>query len=49
VIYVREKRPDKAEVLLKGLVSEFPENPLFRQELLRVSRLAHPNEPVRAK
>jgi predicted Zn-dependent protease len=42
VIYVREKQPGKAEVLLAGLVSEFPENPLFRKELARVSRLAHP-------
>jgi hypothetical protein len=47
VIHVREKRPDKAEVLLAGLVSDFPENPLFRKELLRVSRLAHPNQPAR--
>jgi predicted Zn-dependent protease len=49
VIYVREKRPDKAQVLLTGLAAEFPENPLFRKELLRVSRLAHPNEPARSK
>ena len=49
VIHVREKRPDKAEVLLAGLVSDFPENPLFRKELLRVSRLAHPNQPARPK
>jgi len=49
VIQVREKRLDKAEVLLAALVSEFPENPLFRQELSRVSRLAHPNRPARAK
>jgi hypothetical protein len=40
VIYVREKRPAKAEELLSGLVAEFPQNPLFRQELLRVGRLA---------
>ena len=33
--------------LLAGLVSDFPENPLFRKELLRVSRLAHPNQPAR--
>jgi hypothetical protein len=48
VIHVREKRPDKAEVLLEGLVSEFPENPLFRKELSRVTRLAHANQPARA-
>ena len=33
----------------RGLAAEFPENPLFRKELLRVSRLAHPNEPARSK
>jgi len=49
VIHVREKRPGKAEELLAGLVSEFPENPLFRKELLRVGRLAHPNGTARAK
>ena len=49
VIHVREKRPGKAEVLLAGLASEFPENPLFRKELLRVSRLAHPNQPAPTK
>jgi len=43
VIHVREQRPAQAEALLAGLVSEFPENPLFRKELARVGRLAHPN------
>jgi hypothetical protein len=42
VIYVREKRPEKAEALLSGLIAEFPRNPLFRKEMLRVGRLAHP-------
>jgi hypothetical protein len=42
VIYIREKRPEKAEVLLLGLASEFPRNPLFRKELVRVGRMAHP-------
>jgi hypothetical protein len=35
--------------LLAGLVSHLPENRLFRKELLRVGRLAHPNQPARAK
>jgi len=42
VIYVREKHPGKARALLSGLAYEFPENTLFRKELLRVSRLVHP-------
>jgi hypothetical protein len=49
VIDVREKRPEKAEELLAGLVAEFPQNPLFRQELSRVGRLAHPKGAARAK
>jgi hypothetical protein len=49
VIYVREKRPQKAAELLAGLVAEFPLNPLFRQELARVDRLAHPKGAARAK
>jgi len=49
VIHVREKRPAKAEELLTGLVAEFPENPLFRKELSRGSRLAHPSGAARAK
>jgi hypothetical protein len=49
VIHVREKRPGKAEVLLEGLVSEFPGNPLFRKELACVSRLAHPNPAAPAR
>jgi hypothetical protein len=35
--------------LLAGLVSQFPENPRFRKELVRVSRMAHPSEPARTK
>ena len=49
VVHVREKRSGKAEALLAGLAPEFPENPLFRKELLRVNRLAHPNEAARTK
>ena len=49
VIYVREKRPEKAEELLAGLVAQFPQNPLFRQELARAGRLAHPKGAPRAK
>jgi len=40
VIYAREKRPDISEKLLAGLATEFPQNPLIRQELARMSRLA---------
>jgi hypothetical protein len=36
VAYLREKRPDKARVLLSGLRDEFPRNPLFARELARL-------------
>jgi hypothetical protein len=49
VIHIREKRPDKAEQLLAGLAAQFPENPLFGKELLRVRRMTHPTGPARAK
>jgi hypothetical protein len=41
VIYAREKRPDLSANLLAGLAAEYPQNPLIRQELARMSRLAH--------
>jgi len=41
VIHKREKRPAEAVRLLDGLVREFPENPLFRQELAHLTLLAH--------
>jgi hypothetical protein len=40
VICLREKRPADAEGLLAGLCAEFPENPLFHQELARARLLA---------
>ncbi len=41
VIHLREKRPHESERLLTGLHREFPENPLIRKELARLSeRLA---------
>ena len=43
VIYVREKKPQEAEKLLSELARDFPENPLFRLELNKVS------EQVRAQ
>ena len=43
VIYLREKRPAEAETLLAGLVAEFPENPLFRRELVRAGEQARKN------
>ena len=49
VIYVREKRPEKAQESLSGLVAEFPQNPLFRQELSRVARMAHSKAAARPK
>jgi hypothetical protein len=33
---LREKKSDEAEQLIKGLANEFPENPLFKNELARV-------------
>jgi len=50
VIYLREKRPSDAEVLLAGLAAEFPENSLFRWELARVREMVRKNgdEPLRA-
>ena len=38
-IDMREKRLEDAEGLLRGLVAEFPENPLLRQELERAVEL----------
>jgi predicted Zn-dependent protease len=45
VIHLREKRPQEAERLLAELVSEFPGNPLFHQELARARELARGNRP----
>ncbi len=47
VIHTREKRPAEAEKLLASLVSEYPENPLFRKELAFVGKLAKVSEPRR--
>ena len=35
IIHLREKQPRQAAPLLEGLVAEYPENPLFRKEMLR--------------
>ena len=40
VIHTREKRPAEAAKLLAGLVSEYPENPLFRKELQHLTAMA---------
>ena len=40
VIDTREKRPAEAAKLLAGLASEYPENPLFRKELLHLTAIA---------
>jgi predicted Zn-dependent protease len=37
VIYLRENQPQKALVLLREMERDFPENPLFRQEILRIT------------
>jgi hypothetical protein len=42
VIAMREKRPWDAESLLAGLASEYPQNPLIRQELARARKEANP-------
>ncbi|HEX3746720.1 MAG TPA: hypothetical protein VHW09_22435 [Bryobacteraceae bacterium] len=42
VIAMREKRPGDAESLLAGLASEYPQNPLIREELARARKQAYP-------
>jgi hypothetical protein len=42
VIAMREKRPWDAETLLAGLATEYPQNPLIRQELARARKEANP-------
>jgi hypothetical protein len=42
VIAMREKRPWDAESLLSGLASDYPQNPLIRQELVRARKEANP-------
>ncbi len=37
---LREKRPEEARVLLRDLVAEFPENPVFARELARLEKPA---------
>jgi hypothetical protein len=33
---LREKKTDQAEQLMAGLTKEFPENPLFKSELVLI-------------
>ena len=42
VIAMREKRPWDAESLLAGLATEYPGNPLIREELARARKMANP-------
>jgi len=42
VIAMREKRPWDAEALLASLATEYPQNPLIREELARARKLANP-------
>lgn len=37
IAYIREKKPSRTETLLGELSRDFPENPLFRKELAKVS------------
>ena len=37
VVYLREKQPRQTQKLLAGLTSEYPQNPLLRKELAKVS------------
>ncbi len=37
ICYLREKQPRETQKLLAGLTTEFPENPLLRKELAKVS------------
>ncbi len=39
---LREKRPQRAQALLAELVSEFPENPLFKRELAKLGAISAP-------
>jgi len=42
LVSLREKRPQRAQSLLAGLVSEFPENPLFKRELDKLGAISAP-------
>ena len=45
VIYLREKQPQRALVLLKEMERDYPENPLFKKEVILVSeRIAREEE-----
>jgi hypothetical protein len=45
-VYLREKQPQETQKLLADLSSEFPENPLLRRELTKVSdQIAHGGGP----
>jgi hypothetical protein len=46
VIALREKHPEEAERLLAGLAKDYPDNPLIRKELARVTRQLHPGGVV---
>ncbi len=45
VIYLRENQPQKALVLLKEMERDFPENPLFRQEILHITEKTGRGQP----
>ena len=38
IVHLREKRPAQSRALLEGLVRDYPENALLRQELTKLSR-----------
>lgn len=46
VIYLRENQPQKALVLLREMERDYPENPLFRVEVNRISSRIELGQPV---
>lgn len=49
VMYLREKQPEQAQKLLAEMASEFPENPLIRKELNRVTERLNRSRAATAK
>lgn len=45
VMYLRDNKPDKALALLKEFERDYPENPMIRKEILRISAKIKPSRP----
>ena len=45
VIYLRDKKPEQALALLKELERDFPENPLIRKEVIRITATIDQKKP----